>query len=341
MSLSTRALIIAGAILFVSILLGGMGFIIYKQIENSNRQAAIESKIVEQKELVDGIVRSQSQWTTKADLEKFIKENNVNYNAIKEDLAKLDADVAAANIAIAQSQGQHGTNIPSSGTGGTNPNPNNPTCKDGTPCPNADPFGYNLKEQKLALNEDFGSVKVPVGEVGFSAWQPKPWSVDIKPRQYSMVNVIGKDENERMYVYNKFNVSVDGKTYDVPIKTAETKQEYPTAKWSWFNPRLYLTAGGGINVTELPVNGNFNAGATVSIFSYGKYKTNPDISVLQVGAGYSSNNNDFAVIVNPVAFNVGSVIPSGGLIRNTFVGPSVQITPSGNVFAGINLSVGL
>lgn len=337
MSLSTRILIIIGVIL----LIGGVGFIIFKEIENSQRQDAIQKQMVAQKELIDGIVRSQSQYTTKEDLEKFIKDNNVNLKAIQDDLDKLDANITAANVAIANSQGQHGINIPSTGTGGTNPTPNPPTCSDGKPCPNADPFGYNVKEQTLALNENFGTTQVPFGQVGFSAWQQKPWSVDIKPRQYSLVNVIGKDENERLYVYNKFSVNVDGKTYNVPITSAETKQEYPTAKFSFWNPRLFITAGGGINATELPVNGNFNAGATIGIMSYGKYKSAPDISILQVGAGYSSNNNDFAVIINPVSFNIGSVLPTNSLIKNTYIGPSVQITPSGNVFVGANLSVGL
>lgn len=329
MSLSTRILIIIGAIL----LLGGIGFIIFKEIENSRRQDAIESHMVEQRQLIDGIVRSQSQWTTKEDMNKFITDNGVNLKAIQDDLDKLNGTVAAANAINAHSNGQQGTNIPSTGTGTVNPNPVDPA--------NPDPFGYLKKEQTLALNEDFGSVKVPFGQVGFSAWQKEPWSVNVKPRDYNVTTVVGTDEEQRMTFYNKFTMNVDGKNYDVPVKTAITKQEYPTAKFSVFNPRLFITAGGGINATELPVNGNFNAGATIGIMSYGKYKSNPDISILQVGAGYSSNNNDFAVIINPVSFNVGAVLPNNSLIKNTYIGPSVQITPSGNVFVGANVSVGL
>jgi len=336
MSLSTKILLIVMGVL----LFGSMSFIIYMQVQNSNRQAAIETSMIAQRDLIDGIVRSQSQWTTKADMEKFITDNGVNLKAIQDDMDKLNAQVTAVNVIVSASNGQHGTNVPSTGPGNTNPNPTVPTCPDGTVCPNADPFGYMKTEQTLALNEDFGKVKVPFGKVGFSAWQKAPWSVDINPREYHVASVIGTDENQRLSVYNKFTMKVDGKDYEVPIKTAITQQVYPDAKFSFWNPKLFITTGGGINVTSLPVNGTFNAGGTFGFISYGKYKTTPAISLLQVGAGYSSNKNEFAVIVNPVNVNIGGIFPAG-VVSNTYVGPSVQITPSGSVFVGANLSIGL
>jgi len=336
MSLSTKILlIVAGVLVF-----GALSFTIYKLVENSNRQTAIETSMVAQKDLLDGIVRSQSQYTTKADLDKYITDNNINLKTIQSDLDKLNAAVVAVNIIVSASNAQIGNHIPSSGTGPANPNPTTPTCPDGTVCPNADPFGYMQAEQDLALNEDFGTLKVPFGVVGFSAWQKEPWNVNIKPRQYNVDSVIGTDENQRMYVYNKFTMKVDGKDYDVPIKAATTKQVYPDAKWSFWNPKLFITTGGAINVTSLPVNGTFNAGGTFGFISYGKYKTSPAISLLQVGAGYSSNNNEPTVIVNPVNINIGGIFPAG-VVSNTYIGPSVQITPSGNVFVGANLSIGL
>lgn len=330
MSLSTKILIWVGAILVLS----GLGFIIYKQIEISNKQAAIETQIVQQKQLVDNIVRSQNTYATKGDIEQYIKDSGVNLKAVQEDLDKLNAQVHAVNAIIIASSGQHGTNIPSTGNGENNPNPVDPN--------NSDPYGYQKKEQVLDIAEKFDQVQVPVGKVGFSAWQQSPWSVNIPPREYHVVNVLGKDENEREYVYNKFSVKVADKNYDVKITSAETKQEYPTAKFSFWNPRLFLTTGGGINLSKIdPVNGSFNVGGTVGIMSYGKTKPSPDISILQVGAGYESNKNEFGVIINPVNFNVGKLIPTGGLINNIFVGPSTQITPSGSVYVGANVSVGL
>lgn len=330
MSLSTKILIWVGAVLTLGIL----GFIVYKQIEISNKQAAIETQVILQKQLVDNIVRSQSTYASKGDIEQFIKDNGVNLKAIQDDLGKLGAQVDAVNAIVVTSGGQHGSNISSTGTGDTNPNPVDP--KD------PDPWGYQKKEQSLSLNENFDQTQVPIGKVGFSAWQQSPWSMDILPREYHVINVIGKDENERDYVYSKFSVKVSDKSYDVKIASAETKQEFPDAKFSFWNPRLFLTTGGGINLSKIdPINGSFNAGGAIGIMSYGKSKPNPDISILQVGAGYESNKSEFGVIINPVNFNVGKLIPTGGLINNIFIGPSMQITPSGSIFVGANVSVGL
>lgn len=327
MTLLNKILIFAG----ITVLLGLFGFTIYKLNEISNRQIAIETKIVAQKELVDGIMRSQNQYATKDDIDKFIKDNGVNLKAIKDDLDNLHAEISSVNVILVNSQGQHGTHIPSTGGGGINPNPINPN--------NPDPFGYMKKEQVLALNEKFADMNVPIGKVGFSAWQEKPWSFSILPRQYKVVNVVGTDENQRNYFYNKFTVNVDNKDYDIKITTAETKQEFPEAKFSFWSPRLFLTAGGGINLTQAPIQGSANAGVTLGIMSYGQFKTNPAISILQVGIGYQTGTQRPAAILNPVNFNIGGLLPKG-LANNTYIGPSLQLDTAGTIVTGGNLSLG-
>lgn len=327
MSLSSKILIFLGFIIFI----GTAGFIVFKLNEISNRQKAIETQVVAQKELVDNIMRSQNKYATKEDVENFAKDNNVNLKAIKDDLDNLHAELNAVNVVTFHSGGQVSTNVPSTSTGPVNPNPINPN--------NPDPFGYMKKEQKLSLNENFANVQIPFGEVGFSAWQEKPWSINIKPREYKVVNVIGTDDNQRSYVYNKVSIKVDNKDYDVKITSAETKQEFPEAKFSFWNPRLFLTAGGGINLTQAPIQGSATAGVTLGIMSYGKYKTNPTVSVLQVGVGYETGTQRPAVIVNPVNFNIGGLLPNG-LANNTYVGPSLQVDTAGNIIAGGALSIG-
>jgi hypothetical protein len=263
-------------------------------------------------------------------MDKYISDNNINLKAIQDDLDKLHGEVQAVNIAVVSSQGQHGTNVPSTNTGPTNPNPvpvdpNNP-----------DPFGYMKAQQDLALNEDFGNIKVPIGSVGFSAWQKAPWSFDIKPREYHVATVVGTDENQRQYFYNKFTVKVDNKDYDVPIKTATTQQVYPEAKWSWFNPRLYIGVDGAVGVT--PVKGEFTPNLNVQIMSYGQYKTQPDFSILQVGAGYGTVSQRPQLVITPVSYNIGKHIP---LMNNTYIGPSLSVGTDGNVFIGGGIRVGL
>lgn len=332
----TKILIGIGAVLTIGIL----AMILYNQEKIKTQQLAIQSQIVAQQQLVDGIVRSQSQYATKADMDKFASDNNINLKAIKDNLDQLNAQVSAINIATAQSQGQTGNHLPSTTTGPDNPNPQTPTCKDGTPCPNADPFGYMKTEQNLALNEDFGTIKVPFGSVGFSAWQKDPWNVNIAPREYQVDTVVGTDENQRQYFYNKFTVKTGDKTYDIPIKTATTKQEYPTAKWSWWNPRLLMGLDGGVNLTRKDgVAGEFTPHIGVGIMSYGQYKTTPDFSILEVGVGYGAVNKTGELVITPVAYNIGKNWFSP-LMNNTYIGPSVSVGTDGSFGVGAGLRVG-
>lgn len=316
----------------VVLTLGIAGLIIYNQIQIKNQNTAIQSQLVEQRQLVDGIVRSQNQYATKSDIDKFAKDNGINLSAIQADLDKLHGEISAVNVAISTSQGQHGTNIPSvkpDPTNPVNPNPVDPT--------NPDPFGYQKAQQNLALDEDFGTIKVPFGKVGFSAWQKAPWSVDINDRQYNVDTVVGTDENQRQYFYNRFTVATGGKTYEIPIKTATTKQEYPTAKWSWWNPRLLMGLDGGVNITN--VKGEFTPHIGVGIMSYGQYKTTPDFSILEVGLGYGTINKTGQVVVTPVAYNIGKNLFSP-LMNNTYIGPSLSIGTDGSIGAGAGVRVG-
>lgn len=329
----TKFLIAAGAILT----LGALSFIIYNQIQIKNQQTAIQSQLIPMQQLVDGIVRSQSQYATKADMEKFASDNNVNLKAIKDNLDALGAQVASINVVTAGSQGQSSGHIPSSTTGPDNPTPKPPVCKDGTPCPDADPYGYMQKQQNLALNEDFSTVKVPLGSVGFSAWQKDPWSVNILPREYSVSTVVGTDDHERQYFYNKFSMKVGDKSYDIPIKSATTKQEVPSASFSWWNPRIFAGVDGGVNFTH--VQGEFTPHVSLGVMSYGQFKTTPDFSILEVGLGYGIVNKTAEVVVTPVAYNIGRNFLSP-LANNTYIAPSLQIGVDGSLGAGAGIRVG-
>jgi len=322
--LAKKILIALGVI----VTLGALGFIIYRQEQISQRQLAIETGMVSQKQLLDGIVRSQATWTTKEDLEKLAKANDINLQTIKDDLAKLHADVTSINIAVTTSNGQHGTNIPTKPGPVVNPNPIDPS--------NPDPYGYMKQQQTLALNEDFGTVKVPIGSVGFSAWQKEPWNYDIKAREYKSSTVVGVDENQRQYYYNKFTVKVDDKEYTLPIKSATTEQIYPEAKFSWWNPRLYLGVDGEVGLS--PVKGEVAPSVGLQVMSYGRYKNQPDFSILQVGVGYGINSQRPQVSVMPFSYNVGKPVP---LINNTYVGPVISVGTDANVYVGGGIRVGL
>jgi hypothetical protein len=318
----TKILLSIGGIVVVV----ALAFIVYTQHQISTRQLAIETQLVKQKDLIDNITRSQSEYASRSDIEKFIKDNNVNLKAIQDDLSKLEASLTSVNIVTVHSSGQVNNNVPSTGTGTTNPDPVS------TP----DPFGYLSKTQLLSLSEKFNNTSVPIGTVGFSAWQPAPWSLNIAPRTYKVVNVIGTDENQRMYVYNKFTVQVNDKSYDLKIDTAETKQEFPEAKWSFWNPRLFLGVDGGINLQK--VEGEVIPNIGVGIMSYGKYKNQPDFSVLQVGIGYGTVGKSLQFNIMPAAYNVGKHLP---LMNNAYIGPSIHVDTIGNVSIMAGVRVGL
>jgi hypothetical protein len=204
-------------------------------------------------------------------------------------------------------------------------------------CPSTDPFGYMQKEQDLTLNEDFGTIKVPFGSVGFKSFDPNPWNTSILPREYNVDTVVGVDENQRQTFYNKFSVNVGGKDYDIPIKTATTKQVVPAAKFSWWNPRLMLGVDSGINIEH--VKGEITPSLSLSAMSWGIYKTTPTLSVLQVGIGYAAINKTAEIVITPVAFNFGNQFFSP-FMNNTYVAPSLGINTDGSFTANVGLRVG-
>lgn len=316
------------------------GFIIIKEMENSKRQTAIEENIVLQKQLADNITRSLNQYASKKDMEEFAKQSNINLEVIKDDLKKINASVTAINQVSVNSNGYTGSNINSTNT---TKNLDKITSVETVDCNGKkincpDPNGYLSNRQVLTLTERFGNTEVPIGSTGFSAWKEKPWDVNILSRQYKLSTVVGTDENQRQFFYNKFSINVDGKDYPVNIDKAETKQQYPESKMYWWNPRIHMTTGASINFSDIPIKGSGFVGATLGIMSYGKFKNSPDISILQLGLGYQTETQKPSIIVNPVSFNIKGLLPDG-LINNTFIGPSLQLDSSGKIFGGIGISV--
>jgi hypothetical protein len=318
--------------LFGTFVLCSVTFIIYKQMEISARQEAIEKQVVAQKELADNIMRSVSQYATKHDLESFAKDSNVNLEAIKKDLDSLNANLTAINHVLVSSRNQV---VIGSGSSGTTPNPKPKPIDPNNP----DPYGYTKNRQVIELSEQFDNTKVPIGNVGFSAWQEKPWDYTIYARQYKLTTVIGTDEDQRHYVYNKFTISSNNKDYDVKIEQSKTLEQYPEAKFRFWNPKLHMNVGGGVQVSTIPPRGDASAGLSLGIMSYGKYRKSPDLSILQLGVGYQFDSQRPYVSVNPINYNVGKLLP-GNIANNTYFGPTVQVNTAGNVLLGAGLSVG-
>jgi|ERR1700722_2677435 len=332
---------ILGGLLVITLLAFG-GFVFFKDRQVSQMQSTISSSLITQANLIDNIQRSSSTFATKTDLDSFAQQQGVNLAAIQKDLDSLNATVSGLNVVVVNSTGQNQTNVPSSNST-PNPNPPTPTtipCTNGV-CPGPlDIFKYTQNIQTLALNEDFTNVQVPFGSVSFDASQAKPWSETVYPRTYDITNTVGTNATSgQMAVYNQLSITSNGKTQTVPITTSKFVQQVPASTFSFWNPRLYLFANGAVNVSSAPLKGDFTPGVAVGIMSYGSTKVSPDISVLQVGAGYSTGTKNATVVLNPVSFNVGKLIP-GHIVDNTMVGPSMEVDTKGNVMLGAGISVG-
>lgn len=330
MSLSTKILIFLGFVLFLCI----SGLILYKQFEASQRQDAIEKSIVEVKQLQDNIIRSQSQYASRADIEKYAKDVNVNMDVIKKDLDTLNAKISGINHITVNSTGQTGSGV---GSDHTTPRTDPPNTPPDTTTTDFDPFGYLKNTQHLSLMEKFGETEVPMADVGFSSWMQKPWSYTVPERKYSVTNVIAHQEDGQSIVYNQFSINTNGKEYKIPVTDAKYLEQYPEAKFRLWNPRLFMTASAGVQVSQAPVRGEFTPGVSLGVMSYGKTTTNPSLYFGSVGIGYGLDSQKPQVTISPVMYNLGEHIP---LIKNTYVGPEAQVGFNGNLGAGLTIQVG-
>jgi len=74
------------------------------------------------------------------------------------------------------------------------------------------------------------------------------------------------------------------------------------------------------------------------LFSYGRTKVNPDWSFVGVGVGFESRNNNAALVLSPVNYNIGKSLP---IVRNIYVGPTVGLDTSGkfSVLGGVRVGL--
>jgi len=327
LSWQTKTCIIGSILLILFV----MGFIIKIQYDAIQKLKNIETSVLAQKDIGDGILRAQSSYVSKADLENAIKAQGLNLDAIRNDLKGLGANISALNITQVITPGYIGGNIPSNPTPGpANPNPPPPNT------PILDTYGYFAHTQTMDINEPFGKeLNVPFGQSGFSAWQKDPWSINVYPRTYSETTVLGQDQEGKNYAYSKFTIEVNGKTYTVPITNAKIETEYPSPQF-YFNPKLYLSVDGGAVLTP-PAHVELMPSVGLSFFSYGKTKLTPEWSFLTLGIGYATQTKNAVINLAPVNYNFGKLIP---FMSNFQIGPSISLDTKGNIGLYIGVRVG-
>jgi hypothetical protein len=322
MSKTDKILLTIAAVVGVGAL---VAFFINWEIKLNEQQAILSSEIIKFKQIGDGIARDRSQFATKDDLEAMIQQ--LNLQKVESDLAKLQASVEGLQVVIATTPGGTSNNLPSTNTK-PNPQPG--------PIPTGDPFGYLTNSQILALSEPLtDKTSIPFGATTFSAWRQNPWDVTVYPRTYTVDTVLGQDQSGKHYVYNKFTIQVQDKTYTLPIKQAQFTEELPSAGLH-FSPRMYLS--GDVGVRLKPLGAEVIPSLGVSLLSYGKTTIDPDWSFATIGLGYATQNKHLAVTIAPVNYNLGHHLP---YMNNLHIGPALSLDTSGALTTSIGIRVGL
>lgn len=315
-----------------------MAFIIKRQHDSiKSQEAMMEKTMVEFRELKDGSVRSQAQYTK--DLEAWAKQNKIDLAPIQKDIADLDAKMIGISTLLTSTPGYKGTNLSSSSQvpRPSGPGPQIITCPPGGSVECPDTFGYGSNAQVLKLGEPFSNgTSIPFGQAEFRAWESKPWSLEVYPRTYSVTTVLGQDEDGRHYTYHKFAIQTNGQTYPVKIDESKFVEELPESEFR-FSPRLYLGVDVGAQVYPLP-NAEVAPNIQVALFSLGRTKIQPDFTFVGLGVSYESQAQTMGVMLTPFSYNIGNHIP---LVDNMYVGPSVSVNMTGGVTVAGGIRVGL
>lgn len=322
-------------------------FVFIKEQQMSSLQTQLNTNMIAQQNLLNGLVRSSSSYATSDQLNAFAQQNSVDLATIQSNLASINATLVGINVVQASSGPTTVSGLPSTGT---TPSPTSTPTSTTVSCPAGgsvscpgpvDTNKYTENVQTLALNETFVGIpatQVPIGSVSFDASKTDPWSENISSRQYNIDSTIGSNpDSGQVVVYNQLSIDAAGKTYQIPINTATFKQAPTKNSFSFWNPRLFLSMGGSVNVSA--VKGEATPAVGMQIASYGATKTNPVLSIAQVGAGYNLVSQRPAVVVDPISLNVGAMFPNQHIISNTYLGPSIGVDTKGSV--DIGLAVGL
>jgi len=142
-------------------------------------------------------------------------------------------------------------------------------------------------------------------------WKTGVFGVEI----HQQITLAENDERGDVYVEAWKKVDKKGfrnKEVPIEIKSSEWIKREKTDKEWFFNPRLSL--GGAFGEEMYP-----NLG--LSIWSYGRTKTDMDWRIFDVGVGADSDNTYFHF--SPAEYNIGHWLP---LVDNIFIGPFVGVS---------------
>jgi len=329
-------------LVFISVILLLIGVIVFLQNKiNKLKYTIVDQK--SQKTLDDGVVKSGNTKVEPGAIVDAGKNAGIPIDGIKTDADANGEKVTGINTTNSNSSGDKKVNLSSSRT---EPRKDiHPTiieepphsapidCSKLVKCPdNPDKYGYFINKQILNIHEPFNNLNLPFGDMGFSAWQEKPWSYTIFPRNYESTIVITENEYGKKSAYARFSVKVNEKSYDIPISKSQLIYSDLPSTWN-LNPRIMAGMSVGVGI---PLSFVWGPSLGVTIGSYGRYISSPDWFFGIISVGYEINQRNIFLSVDPVLYKISNHIP---FTNNLYIGPTLGIDMSGNFIGSASLKL--
>jgi hypothetical protein len=295
-------------------------------------------------DLGGGVIKGKAEKVDSGSILQGPEDSGVPTGPIKTDMDASDSKPTAVVKTTAVSEGVKESDLPSSKI---RPRPSSkpdepvitfppvipsiPLCPS---CNNPDVNGYFNFSQFLTLNEKFGSVKVPFGEVEFRAWEAKPWSLEIYPRTYEIYTIIAEDSGKNKSSYSSLTIRTNDEKFQVPITSSTIRYTEPESSWEW-NPRLMLGVSTGVSI---PISYSWGPSLGITMGSYGQYKSSPNWYFGEISIGYEVQKQTPFLSLAPALYKISNHIP---FTESLYIGPSVGIDIENNVLITAGFKLGI
>lgn len=284
-----------------------------------------------------GVVRHNTSVLEPGQAASVAEDAGIDVAALEQDGADAGAVVTGVSTVTVRGAGHSSGRLPSSSTAARPAPTALPPSDGGMPEaePLADPWGHQRAQQLLKLEEPIGGLSVPWGQVGFSAWEERPWALMVLPRTYRLTTVSTTNDDGSRTLYSRFVVDVAGKSFEVPIAAADHQEEPPPAKFRW---RVGVSLGVDLAGTPDPARALVLPGLQVSGANYGRSDRPAAWTFLAAGIAYDPALRGVWLTLSPALWNLSPILP---WVENLYAGPTVGLSFDGGWAAGGGVKVRL
>ena len=327
--------------IIVSIFIIGLiiiGYFSYKSIINNN--FLLQNEVVKFKKLTEDLIRSNTEWVKRKDIEKELKNlmTKEDLKKVKEDLKKLNSNLNAIGKTIGVVEGKV-SQLENSDAEGDETSPVE-ICKETGKA--IDIHGYTKKVQIKKI-KDINSASI--ASVEFDASKKAPWNYEVFRKEYKLITILGKKESGQLTFHHQLQYSIpsiSNKFYPINILSSEYKQVPEKNEWFWLNPVLdanffiggmFYKIGNGFGRTDNILSMGVDVGLSLS--SYGTNKVDSLFRLFRFGLGYNIERRAGTLSFSPITFNIGKPLP---LLTNLYFSPQISIDTAGGLI--LNAGIG-